>query len=281
METAPTIQWGYLIYLTVLRLCQYFGAKEECGFCDINHNWRQHKREGRPYTGVKPIEDVLEALALIDRYDTERDEQGVHAHRRLGHELGRRARRGGLLRPLRPGDRGALPRPLARQGRGAGAAEGGRAAVQGLRDHDLPPELRGLGRAALLAHLARQAALRRPRGVAPADLRRGRGVRPPLRDPELRRRRRDGEAVRVRDGRRGDREHDRGARLLHEPRRSRRASRPGARSRRRRSAGRTPRARRSSTTSACSTPTATRSRATGSGRRPGTASRARGTRSSR
>jgi len=72
METAPTIQWGYLIYLTVLRLCQYFGAKEECGFCDINHNWRQHKREGRPYTGVKPVEDVLEALALIDRYDTDR-----------------------------------------------------------------------------------------------------------------------------------------------------------------------------------------------------------------
>ena len=69
METAPTIEWGYLIYLTVLRLCQYFGAKEECGFCDINHNWRQHKKAGRPYTGVKPIEDVLEALALIDRYD--------------------------------------------------------------------------------------------------------------------------------------------------------------------------------------------------------------------
>jgi hypothetical protein len=69
METAPTIQWGYLIYLTVLRLCQYFGAKEECGFCDINHNWRQHKQEGRPYTGVKSVEDVLEALAIIDRYD--------------------------------------------------------------------------------------------------------------------------------------------------------------------------------------------------------------------
>ncbi len=70
METAPTIQWGYLIYLTVLRLCQYFGAKEECGFCDINHNWRQHKKAGRPYTGVKPVEDVLEALEIIDRFDT-------------------------------------------------------------------------------------------------------------------------------------------------------------------------------------------------------------------
>src|SRR6266480_2315750 len=69
METAPTIQWGYLIYLTVLRLCQYFGAHEECGFCDINHNWRQHKKAGRPYTGVKPVEDVLEALELIDRHD--------------------------------------------------------------------------------------------------------------------------------------------------------------------------------------------------------------------
>lgn len=72
MEIAPTIQWGYLVYLTVLRLCQYFGAKEECQYCDINHNWRQHKQEGRPYTGVKPIDEVLEALAIIDTHDSER-----------------------------------------------------------------------------------------------------------------------------------------------------------------------------------------------------------------
>jgi len=72
METAPTIEWGYLVYLTVLRLCQYFGAKEECGFCDINHNWRQHRKAGRPYTGIKPVEDVLEALGIIDRYDADR-----------------------------------------------------------------------------------------------------------------------------------------------------------------------------------------------------------------
>ncbi|HEX2188713.1 MAG TPA: radical SAM protein, partial [Longimicrobiaceae bacterium] len=70
MEIAPTIQWGYLVYLTVLRLCQYFGAKEECQYCDINHNWRQHKQAGRPYTGVKPVDEVLEALEIIDRYDT-------------------------------------------------------------------------------------------------------------------------------------------------------------------------------------------------------------------
>jgi hypothetical protein len=75
MEIAPTIQWGYLVYLTVLRLCQYFGAKEECQYCDINHNWRQHKQEGRPYTGVKPVDEVLEALAIIDQYDTGRVSQ--------------------------------------------------------------------------------------------------------------------------------------------------------------------------------------------------------------
>src|SRR5688572_17304686 len=72
MEIAPTIQWGYLIYLTVFRMCQYFGAKEECQYCDINHNWRQQKAAGRPYTGIKPIDEVLEALAIIDRFDTAR-----------------------------------------------------------------------------------------------------------------------------------------------------------------------------------------------------------------
>ncbi|HEX6873921.1 MAG TPA: radical SAM protein [Micromonosporaceae bacterium] len=70
MEVAPTIQWGYLIYLTVFRVCQYFGAKEECQYCDINHNWRQHKAAGRPYTGVKSVAEVLDALAIIDEYDT-------------------------------------------------------------------------------------------------------------------------------------------------------------------------------------------------------------------
>lgn len=70
MEVAPTIQWGYLIYLTAFRVCQYFGAKEECQYCDINHNWRQHKAAGRPYTGVKDVDEVLEALEIIDKYDT-------------------------------------------------------------------------------------------------------------------------------------------------------------------------------------------------------------------
>jgi hypothetical protein len=69
-EIAPVIEWGYLIYLTVFRNCQYFGKEEECAYCDINHNYRQQKNAGRPYTGVKDIEDILEVLSWIDKEDT-------------------------------------------------------------------------------------------------------------------------------------------------------------------------------------------------------------------
>lgn len=69
-EIAPTIEWGYLLYLTVFRVCQYFGAKEECQFCDINNNYRQQIQEGRPYTGVKSVADVLAALERINATDS-------------------------------------------------------------------------------------------------------------------------------------------------------------------------------------------------------------------
>ncbi len=69
-EVAPAIEWGYLIYLTVFRNCQYFGKDEECQFCDINHNWRQQKREGRPYTGVKDPAHIVEALEKIAATDS-------------------------------------------------------------------------------------------------------------------------------------------------------------------------------------------------------------------
>ncbi len=68
-DIAPTIEWGYLIYLTVFRLCQYWGRDEECQFCDINENYRQQKSVGRSYTGIKSPEEILEALSLIHQLD--------------------------------------------------------------------------------------------------------------------------------------------------------------------------------------------------------------------
>jgi hypothetical protein len=69
-EIAPVIEWGYLIYLTVFRNCQYFGKEEECAYCDINHNYRQQKNAGRPYTGVKDIEDIIEVMSWINKEDS-------------------------------------------------------------------------------------------------------------------------------------------------------------------------------------------------------------------
>ncbi|MBI4601377.1 MAG: radical SAM protein [Planctomycetes bacterium] len=71
-EMAPTIEWGYLVYLTVYRKCQYFGFQEECQFCDINENYRQQKAAGRPYNTVKAVDEILEALQIIDEEDVER-----------------------------------------------------------------------------------------------------------------------------------------------------------------------------------------------------------------
>lgn len=68
-DIAPTIEWGYLIYITAFRLCQYWGAEEECQFCDINNNYRQQKAEGRPYTGIKTPEEIVEALQIIHQKD--------------------------------------------------------------------------------------------------------------------------------------------------------------------------------------------------------------------
>ncbi len=69
-EIAPAIEWGYLVYLTVYRLCQYWGRTEECRFCDLNENFRQQREQGRPYTPVKSIDDVVEAMDLIAAHDT-------------------------------------------------------------------------------------------------------------------------------------------------------------------------------------------------------------------
>ena len=71
MDIAPTIEWGYLVYLTVFRLCQYFGAQEECQFCDINENYRQQKKSGRSYTSVKSVEEIVEALQIIASTDSD------------------------------------------------------------------------------------------------------------------------------------------------------------------------------------------------------------------
>jgi hypothetical protein len=69
-EVAPSIEWGYLLYLTVFRMCQYFGKEEECQFCDINRNFKQQRALGRPSFAIKPIDRLMEALDHVAAGDS-------------------------------------------------------------------------------------------------------------------------------------------------------------------------------------------------------------------
>lgn len=62
---APVIEWGYLIYLTVFRLCQYHNRRVPCLFCDMNHNFIQKKKEGRPLKAIRKPEEFCQALEYI------------------------------------------------------------------------------------------------------------------------------------------------------------------------------------------------------------------------
>ena len=172
----------------------------------------------RPYTGVKSVADVLEALELIDRYDTAKTS---HAYTLTGGSVT------STVDGLGEADyygRYAEAIEAAFPGRWIGkvvAQALPRAEVQRFKDYGIQiyhPNYEVCGRPPVRADLAGQAALRRAGGVAPAHLRRRRGLRPAPGHPQLRRRGRDGTPLRLRHGRRGDRLDARGARVLHEPR---------------------------------------------------------------
>lgn len=215
MEVAPTIQWGYLVYLTVFRVCQYFGAKEECQYCDINHNWRQHKAAGRPYTGVKPVEEVLEALAIIDKYDAAKTST---AYTLTG---------GAITSHIGGRDEADFYGQYAKAieerfpGRWIGkvvAQALPKADVQRFHDYGVQiyhPNYEVWDHAAVRALLPRQGTLRGPRRVAPPHPGLRRGLRPPQCHPQLRGGRGDGRAFRLHHGEGGHRLDHRGPAVLH------------------------------------------------------------------
>jgi len=60
---------AYGRFITVFRYCQYWGANEECRFCDINANARQMK-QSKSFTftaAVKPVSRVASACSAIER----------------------------------------------------------------------------------------------------------------------------------------------------------------------------------------------------------------------
>ena len=58
---------AFASFITIFRNCQYWGAKEECKFCDINENARQMKlsRDFTLSAPVKSVEDVVTVCKYV------------------------------------------------------------------------------------------------------------------------------------------------------------------------------------------------------------------------
>jgi hypothetical protein len=52
-------------FITIFRNCQYWGAKEECKFCDINENARQMKLS-RDFTLTAPVKSVADVVTVCE-----------------------------------------------------------------------------------------------------------------------------------------------------------------------------------------------------------------------
>lgn len=67
-EVIPLRAHNLLAFNTLYRVCQFWGEKEECKFCDINWNARERGKHGIAYTrgkAYKSIEQVAEVAAEI------------------------------------------------------------------------------------------------------------------------------------------------------------------------------------------------------------------------
>jgi len=65
-------------FITIFRNCQYWGAREECKFCDINENARQMKLS-RDFTLTAPVKSVQDVVQVCDEVASDARRLGVSA----------------------------------------------------------------------------------------------------------------------------------------------------------------------------------------------------------
>jgi hypothetical protein len=65
-------------FITIFRNCQYWGAKEECKFCDINENARQMKLS-RDFTLAAPVKSLEDVMLVCEEVTSDAHRLGVAA----------------------------------------------------------------------------------------------------------------------------------------------------------------------------------------------------------
>ncbi len=70
-DIVPLVTGGAKAFATVHRVCQFWGKKLECRFCDINENVRQRREHGfaipKAYKPINQVVDVMEEIFLKEK----------------------------------------------------------------------------------------------------------------------------------------------------------------------------------------------------------------------
>src|SRR5256885_2385422 len=66
-------------FITIFRNCQYWGAREECKFCDINENARQMKLS-RDFTLTAPVKSVADVVRVCEEVASDARKHGAGTH---------------------------------------------------------------------------------------------------------------------------------------------------------------------------------------------------------
>ena len=66
-------------FITIFRNCQYWGAREECKFCDINENARQMKLS-RDFTLSAPVKSVEDVVRVVEEVASDAQKHGAGTH---------------------------------------------------------------------------------------------------------------------------------------------------------------------------------------------------------
>ncbi|MBI4503520.1 MAG: radical SAM protein [Gemmatimonadetes bacterium] len=75
-QVVARLFFNSIAFLTNYRICQYWGPKEECKFCDINNNVRALRKVRGPLEVPKAFKDAQQVATVIEAYYREETDPG-------------------------------------------------------------------------------------------------------------------------------------------------------------------------------------------------------------
>ncbi len=65
-EQVIPLLYDHFAFITTFRVCHYWGDKEECKFCDINHHVRELRRQTGDHVAADAVKDIAKVAEVIE-----------------------------------------------------------------------------------------------------------------------------------------------------------------------------------------------------------------------